>query len=116
MSEVSEMVPGGHRPVQIVKIDDDSETHNFILDEEALNEILNKDNIRDKPVCILSVAGGVKLVLKFQINFLCSGAFRKGKSFLLKEYVVLDLDQININKKGLKVESTLLKSCLNQGG
>ena len=83
MSEVSEMVPGGHRPVQIVKIDDDSETHNFILDEEALNEILNKDNIRDKPVCILSVAGGVKLVLKFQINFLCSGAFRKGKSFLL---------------------------------
>ena len=58
MSEVSEMVPGGHRPVQIVKIDDDSETHNFILDEEALNEILNKDNIRDKPVCILSVAGG----------------------------------------------------------
>ena len=83
MSEVTEMVPGGHRPVQIVKIDDDSETHNFILDEEALNEILNKDNIRDKPVCILSVAGGVKLVLKFQINFLCSGAFRKGKSFLL---------------------------------
>ena len=83
MSEVSEMVPGGHRPVQIVKIDDDSETHNFILDEEALNEILNKDNIRDKPVCILSVAGGVKLVLEIQINFLCSGAFRKGKSFLL---------------------------------
>ena len=83
MSEVTDMVPGGHRPVQIVKIDDDSETHNFILDEEALNEILNKDNIRDKPVCILSVAGGVKLVLEFQINFLCSGAFRKGKSFLL---------------------------------
>ena len=53
----SEVAPEGHRPVQIVKIDDDSETHNFILDEEALNEILNKDNIRDKPICILSVAG-----------------------------------------------------------
>jgi len=63
----SEEAPEGHRPVQIVKIDDESETHNFILDEEALNEILNKDNIRDKPICILSVAG----------------AFRKGKSFLL---------------------------------
>jgi len=63
----SEVAPEGHRPVQIVKIDDESETHNFILDEEALNEILNKDNIRDKPICILSVAG----------------AFRKGKSFLL---------------------------------
>ena len=31
--------------------------HNFILDEEALNEILNKDNIKDKPICIISVAG-----------------------------------------------------------
>ena len=52
------------RPVQIVKIDDESETHNFILDEEALNEILNKDNIRDKPICILSVAGRDKVSLK----------------------------------------------------
>jgi len=67
MSESEPQVSGGHRPVQIVKIDDQSETHNFILDEEALNEILNKDKIRDKPVCIISVAG----------------AFRKGKSFLL---------------------------------
>ena len=45
------------RPVQIVKIDDESEAHNFILDEDALNEILNRDEIRDKPICILSVAG-----------------------------------------------------------
>lgn len=57
----------GGRAVQIVKIDDDSETHNFVLDEEALHTILNRDNIRDKPICIVSVAG----------------AFRKGKSFLL---------------------------------
>jgi atlastin len=55
------------KAIQIVKIDDESETHKFFLDEEALNEILNKDNIRDKPICIISVAG----------------AFRKGKSFLL---------------------------------
>jgi len=57
----------GGRAVQIVKIDDQSDTHKFFLDEEALGEILNKDNIRDKPICIISVAG----------------AFRKGKSFLL---------------------------------
>ena len=61
MSE-SESVPEGPKPVQIVKIDDESETHNFILDEEALNEILNKDNIRDKPICIISVAGGLNLL------------------------------------------------------
>ena len=50
---------GEDRPVQIVKIDDESETHNFILDEEALNEILNRDGIRDKPICIISVAGKI---------------------------------------------------------
>jgi len=53
--------------VQIVKIDDESEDHKFFLDEEALNEILNVETVRDKPICIVSVAG----------------AFRKGKSFLL---------------------------------
>ena len=57
----SEVAPEGQRPVQIVQIDEDSETHNFILDDEALNEILNKDNIRDKPICILSVAGQDKV-------------------------------------------------------
>ena len=51
------MTAAGDRPVQVVKIDDESEEHNFILDEEALNEILNKDNIKDKPICIISVAG-----------------------------------------------------------
>jgi len=67
MSEEMPMTAAGDRPVQVVKIDDESEEHNFILDEEALNEILNKDNVKDKPICIISVAG----------------AFRKGKSFLL---------------------------------
>ena len=57
----SEVAPEGQRPVQIVQIDEDSETHNFIVDDEALNEILNKDNIRDKPICILSVAGQDKV-------------------------------------------------------
>ena len=33
------------------------DSHNFFLDEEALNEILNREETRDKPVCIVSVAG-----------------------------------------------------------
>ena len=53
------------RAVQIVKIDDESETHKFFLDEEALNDILNKDNIRDKPICIISVAGKDRFVYPF---------------------------------------------------
>ena len=59
MSDFEEIpvTASGDRPVQIVKIDDESEEHNFILDEDALNDILNKDNIKDKPVCIISVAG-----------------------------------------------------------
>ena len=63
MSDFEEipMTASGDRPVQIVKIDDKSEEHNFILDESALNDILNKDNIKDKPVCIISVAGNNRM-------------------------------------------------------
>lgn len=53
----------GH-PVQIVIAKND---HVFELDENALAEILLSEDIRDKHVVVLSVAG----------------AFRKGKSFLL---------------------------------
>lgn len=53
--------------VQIVKVNDQDPEHSYILDEDALSKILNKDSIRDKPIAIISVAG----------------AFRKGKSFLL---------------------------------
>ena len=42
--------------VQIVKISEDEE-HTFYLDEEALTRVLCQDEIKDKPVCILSVAG-----------------------------------------------------------
>ena len=43
------------------------EDHTFELDHEALQEILLSEEVRDKSVVVLSVAG----------------AFRKGKSFLL---------------------------------
>ena len=62
------MPSGEDRPVQIVKIDDESETHNFILDEDALNEILNRDEIRDKPICIISVAGVLIMTSKIKEN------------------------------------------------
>lgn len=52
------------RPIQIVLAKPD---HTFELDLEALREILLSDDVRDRKVMVLSVAG----------------AFRKGKSFLL---------------------------------
>lgn len=52
------------RPLQIVKTEDD---HTFVLDEETLSEVLLQDDIKDRFVVVVSVAG----------------AFRKGKSFLL---------------------------------
>ena len=58
------------KAIQIVKIDDESETHKFFLDEEALSEILNKDNIRDKPICIISVAGTIFAVVYFVSKYL----------------------------------------------
>lgn len=54
----------GGRPVQVVLAHPD---HTFELDEEALSEILLHDDVRDRSVVVVSVAG----------------AFRKGKSFLL---------------------------------
>ncbi len=44
--------------VQIVKIDDEGD-HSFYLDEEALSNIMDDDRIRDKPLCIISVAGKI---------------------------------------------------------
>lgn len=52
------------RPIQIVLANED---HTFSLDEDALAEILIRDDIKDRNVVVVSVAG----------------AFRKGKSFLL---------------------------------
>ncbi|XP_011496218.1 PREDICTED: atlastin isoform X2 [Ceratosolen solmsi marchali] len=52
------------RPVQVVLTHPD---HTFELDEEALTEILLQDDVKDRSVVVVSVAG----------------AFRKGKSFLL---------------------------------
>ncbi|XP_020300788.1 atlastin isoform X1 [Pseudomyrmex gracilis] len=52
------------RPVQVVLAHPD---HTFELDEDALSEILLQDDIKDRSVVVVSVAG----------------AFRKGKSFLL---------------------------------
>ena len=51
-------------PLQIVSSSDE---HGFELKEDVLGEVLLDRRIRDKKVCVLSVAG----------------AFRKGKSFLL---------------------------------
>lgn len=53
-------------PVQIVTTSD-SDDHTFELNEEALTKILCDDAVKNKKICVLSVAG----------------AFRKGKSFLL---------------------------------
>lgn len=52
------------KPLQIVTT---GEEHTFILDEDALTEVLLQDQLKDRFVVVVSVAG----------------AFRKGKSFLL---------------------------------
>ena len=56
--------PTGPHPLQIVVAKDD---HSFELNEEALAEVLCRDDVKDRKVVVVSVAG----------------AFRKGKSFLL---------------------------------
>ncbi|GAB0088277.1 atlastin [Sergentomyia squamirostris] len=52
------------RPIQVIETGED---HTFLLEEDALTEILLQEDIKDRFVVVVSVAG----------------AFRKGKSFLL---------------------------------
>lgn len=58
------MAADGPRPIQIVLAQED---HSFDLDMDALKEILYSEEVINRKVVVLSVAG----------------AFRKGKSFLL---------------------------------
>ncbi|KPI92121.1 Atlastin [Papilio xuthus] len=67
-SKVSEQpVPAPKLGPHGVQIVDTGPDHTFVLNEEALAELLLQDDIRDRAVVVLSVAG----------------AFRKGKSFIL---------------------------------
>ena len=70
------------KPVSILTINSDE---TFTLDEDALRSVLNNKNVRNKPVCLVPVAGESCLVriLHNLRYFLSLGAFRKGKSFLL---------------------------------
>ncbi|KAJ2938556.1 hypothetical protein O0L34_g13052 [Tuta absoluta] len=62
--EKEKPVKNGPHGVQVVNTGPE---HTFALDEEALSELLLRDDIKDRSVVVISVAG----------------AFRKGKSFLL---------------------------------
>lgn len=68
----------GH-PVQVVLA---HPNHTFELDEKALSDILLQDDIKDRSVVVVSVAG----------------AFRKGKSFLL-DFFLRYMDSKYIDKK-----------------
>jgi atlastin len=63
MAEVQDGINVG-KPVPIVLAEED---HQFILDEEALESILLRDDIKDRNVVVVSVAG----------------SYRKGKSFIM---------------------------------
>lgn len=56
------------RPIEIVTVNSD---HLFSLNESSLSQMLLQDNIKDRSVVIISVAG----------------VFRKGKSFLLNFFL-----------------------------
>ena len=54
------------QPVQIVDASSD-QSHSFVLKEDVLSDILLQNEVKDRSIVVISVAG----------------AFRKGKSFVL---------------------------------
>ena len=74
------------RPIQIVLAKSD---HTFELDIDSLENILLSDEVKDKKVVVVSVAG----------------AFRKGKSFLLDFFI----RYLNAMEADVKVNLCVLK-------
>lgn len=70
---------GTAEAVQIVKVNE--EAHTFRLSEEDLTRIILDDNVKNRDVVIVSVAG----------------AFRKGKSFLLDFFLRYLYARVSIN-------------------
>lgn len=66
------------KPLQIVETTDE---HVFSLDEDTLTEVLLQDEVKDRYVVVVSVAG----------------AFRKGKSFLLDFFLRYMYSTVIIN-------------------
>ena len=44
-------------PVQIVKVVKRDNVNTLELNEHALSAILNDEKVKDKPICIISIAG-----------------------------------------------------------
>lgn len=84
--------------IQIVKVNE--EAHTFRLSEEDLTRIILQDNVKNREVVIVSVAG----------------AFRKGKSFLLDFFLrylyakVSFLTKLRIKINFLSIFSMFIKA------
>eukprot|EP00088_Acartia_fossae_P026749 TRINITY_DN27537_c0_g1_i5.p1 TRINITY_DN27537_c0_g1~~TRINITY_DN27537_c0_g1_i5.p1 ORF type:complete len:614 (+),score=188.30 TRINITY_DN27537_c0_g1_i5:33-1844(+) len=64
------MADDGH-PVQIVRINEQIEEgpDRYELDVEAMREIFDRDDVRDRPICVLTVAGAMRQGKSFLLNF-----------------------------------------------
>ena len=80
-----EEIQDSGRPIQIVVSHSD---HTFELDEDALANILLQDEVKDRSVVVVSVAG----------------AFRKGKSFLLDFFLRYMNSKVYICLRNLSCE------------
>lgn len=66
------------QPLQIVTT---GENHTFVLDEDTLTDVLLQNQLKDRFVVVVSVAG----------------AFRKGKSFLLDFFLRYMYSKVRLN-------------------
>lgn len=94
-SSEEEETDGRARPVQVLVVKDD---HSFELDEAALSKILLSEEVRDREVVAISVAG----------------AFRKGKSFLMDFMLRYMYSQVRLSicSSAHTVQMCMWSSCI----
>lgn len=102
-SEVSPADGKKHEPIQLIEVGND---HKFTLNEESLKKILLQDDIKDRSVAIISVAGDLRKGKSFLLNFFLRYLYAK-VSKKLKIFQSSEMDESSEFNENFSIEEEM---------